>query len=888
MAVVLDPLGGAIERLIRKKYAFELDLNKTSGGYKGMAWATVKLDLASRSNGAFSKSWLDKVLRGEPGKRPAELLALAALLNASIFEIVEESSWRGQAAISSNKEAGLVSSCFEDGDSILCVFMGLPGFGQAEVFEEFMSSVGSERNLTKWNFAEAGMDALNQYLVSLGGKAPKNLLLAEFLSGPVGQSASEMAPRIVFLDLLGLPPEREMAILRELSAPLRCLEMELLALRMKASSVRRKSQFRKAILMINATFCGKELASQFNAMAFHFNELKLREAVTLPPEPAGSDAAAAVPVPSGLIPFLLVESPMLVATSKRELRPLLIEFNGARKALGGVNSAMYKRLFKFCSPAEKALFLLFGQMVAPLDEKFIYAVASNLISRLEHESSGSQSASLTVPNVQHSLSRALLGFERAGWIERQAGKLSPSLVLQPVISGVDSGGVPLRKIVATVVIEGLAPRFTRHGPPLGNSDELKQFVYSLTVNSQWNRAYHAIRHVDSFRSLPHRNPSYILSIIHPFFLYDCEGARLRPECCTALGEDMQQVLKNLAAVAWMGINGYSDPRAEQIRGLAVRAGWRGYMPNLPFGIAFRLFSRSWRYLLFSGRLGLAYECAQALSQPHRGDDPLLAPLRELPLGVTCFWMGQYQKALTYCSKILASPRASELRGSHYFINDLNDPICSASSYVGLVWWQMGNDVVAESYLDDSVEEMQKLNKPFGLGVTLYFRVTFEVLRILDGSKSDKNVLQALLDSLFLIGDRNRLRLWRMAHDLFTAWLAGDPIGFRYQFALWKNTASISTSLWYLLELDLQARRHDWHGVLSTSQEALLWTSSSGERWLDGRLHKYQADAFCTLYPNQKSDLKALLNAALSSVETLQLVRDKHALSRLLERSFLNR
>ena|GEM_PF-2855501 len=872
----VTPKGARVEEALRFQFQYDLELYKKSGGNLGRSWSCVKQDVASSSRGMFSKSWLDKVLRSEPGKDLTVMKNLADLIFVNIEEVVE-----GFEAFTSPyyDELQKVLLAFRSSSAVSSTVISPPSYGAAHLFEDFQNTVETLEVL----YLTAAPVGLDRAKLLVDGKPFKK-------TDPVHETFLSGKNKLLVIEA-GFSHLIDFSTVKILSttAPRGETPADSFLQNLFQGSVRN----RLIIWNVNAHQLGPQVRFPGESVVLHnlreIEAFQLYRRATGNPEairqidPALRDAFKVVNHAPPLIRLLARNE---VSVDHQFAASAIVRLAASEK--GGIDleneSDGFIRFWEGLSQSHKLVMTCTSFLGIPLRSDLICAFVrdglnSTGLPRPFSEADASQT--IRSGGITHTIEE----LENAGFLRSTSIGLMAPLYFRALMAAsclrADDVKMELARFFLNTLEETEAGSFM---------ERLATTIICEAMLGEWIEASSRIAKLDISGIGPEADCQIMANLLFQFLDRVDSGFCLKDSCMRTLNKAQVEYFRSQYKRVLMVSHGYSEPLLHS-SGLMDRGfSWRKVMPTLPFRLAYHFFNFSWRTKLFRAEHYAALDCARKIADPIPREPVSMQALRMIPLGISSFWTGKTVDSLEILSAVLKNSSFA-LRKPFAIFGDLNDPVSSTESYLGLLRWQLREPGKSERHLKRAVVLARESGKSFAICTALFFNITKVAVEIASGNpRTDR--FQKLLDELDIEASTRKSRFWVTAHTMFDAWRRGDEKSFRIAKQQWNKKTMIASSLWGYLHIDLLDRQGFDESALSQSIRVTEWTKKSGERWLEGRLYIQRAAILGKSVGLGKSKHRKLsevwdcLRIAKRELEPLQIRGDHAYICSLLDQKIV--
>lgn len=805
-----------ITALIRAKYQFQLEHHETSSG-KGSSWTQVKSQFVASGKPRFTLPWLNRVLRGTRVKKDM-LMHVAELLYVHVDEI---SLPDGEAPDGFHYEAAQrLRGLFMDDRRSVAEVSAPPGYG-ARPFVAAFTVAEAGRSSLYFSIVADGQEGL----VVRGDDADVD---AKDLAATV-RGFFAKARRVVVFNI----EDCACRVLSKVGAEGVAARKQLAAFRSACQAAGRKARGfseRLSIFVVPVSsvyiaqdtgFEGAERIvlgglDQLSAYRLFFSKAgeglgELEKSATLRRH---FEAVGYCPVLIKAFAGMGVLEDRLFSMRQFDPSALREQFEVEAEAF---------ELFWSCLPVPcRAVLVVACFFEGRLPVRLLASLSKSLLLDEAARESLMVDGQANVLEAVGLIETIRLLQQRGFLVEDEFG-LAPVPWLRFFFCFSDRVAADLPEMVGACVLRGA-------GTVLANKPELR--ARCLAGLGRWEEAAASFQQYLGKRG-GDETPHDDLLELFGLFLDPGQNYRAFSEPCAHLPEALLGEFVEAFHRILFARSGHGDPMLLTSEVVLAGSPWRR-LNVLGFDMAVFFLNKVWGWRIYTAANEEALKCARKIAKPKAGETQVKSALRQIPLGLSHFWMGRLRDSFNALNETAAFS-FDEMRNIPSLRRDIYDAPSTVQTYLGLIWWQFGDPERSVEYSRNAVRLAEEVGKPTAVSYSLYHALAKEACWMIRGQRSRSEFDQYLIQLADSAGG-HRLKIWMLAHQLYGAWSNKAPLRFKELMAEWQHSAALSTSLWQHLLADIYVQIGDAASALLLIDSTLSWCGRTSERWVEGSLH----------------------------------------------------
>ena len=238
----------------------------------------------------------------------------------------------------------------------------------------------------------------------------------------------------------------------------------------------------------------------------------------------------------------------------------------------------------------------------------------------------------------------------------------------------------------------------------------------------------------------------------------------------------------------------------------------------------------------------AYAAAEAFLREAKAEGrEMEAGVARRVLGFVSLQLGDLQAARKRLERALSDYVRERDRETLFRFG--NDTQVSATNFLALTEWHLGEFEHARRLVDESTRRARELGHAAALGSALFFRTAIESRR------GDASATRMAVESLLALTEEHNLKTYTDLGRVFANWARGklyDPeggaVGLKEALASYLALGNRSGGPWFHgLLADLEAMRPDLDSALAAIDAGLALAEETGEHYTDPHLHRLRGD-----------------------------------------------
>ncbi len=238
----------------------------------------------------------------------------------------------------------------------------------------------------------------------------------------------------------------------------------------------------------------------------------------------------------------------------------------------------------------------------------------------------------------------------------------------------------------------------------------------------------------------------------------------------------------------------------------------------------------------------AYAAAEAFLREAKAEGrEMEAGVARRVLGFVSLQLGDLQAARKRLERALSDYVRERDRETLFRFG--NDTQVSATNFLALTEWHLGEFEHARRLIDESTRRAKELGHAAAMGSALFFRTAIESRR------GDALATRMAVESLLVLTEEHNLKTYTDLGRVFANWARGklyDPeggaVGLKEALASYLALGNRSGGPWFHgLLADLEAMRPDLDSALATIDAGLALAEETGEHYTDPHLHRLRGD-----------------------------------------------